>query len=171
MEALKKYLYQRKISQGKAKHQPSDEVNVQKASKIGIIFDATQLAIRQPVINFKKYLMDKGFRVKLLGYINEKIESISFPFDYFSLKDVNFHYVPEGDNVRLFLSEQFDILMNLDLEDALPLHYIAAVANAGLKVGAPSPEHAHYDLMIETGHERSVDAFIKEIRKTLNKIQ
>ena len=171
MEALKKYLYQRKISQGKANQKPPGEINVQKASKIGIIFDATQLDIRQPVINFKKYLIDKGFRVKLLGFINEKIESISFPFDYFSLKDVNFHYVPDGDNVRLFLSEHFDILMNLDLEDALPIHYIAAVANAGLKVGAPSPEHEHYDLMIETGTERNVDAFIHEVRKTLNKIQ
>jgi hypothetical protein len=170
LESLKKYLYQRKVKQGQARKPGGQDIRVKFAKKIGIIFDATQIDDREKVLEFKAHLRDQGYQVRLLGFVNEKVESISFPFDYYSLKEVRFNYVPEGNNIDVFVAESYDILINLDFSGFLSLHYIAAVVDAKLKVGVPSEGHDHYDLMFEVDNQNQLQDFIREMRNTLNKI-
>lgn len=170
MEAIKHYLYKKSL----LKQQQASKKNIIKikgAKHIGILFNASDIENREKVVSYSQKLKKEGYQVKMLGYLDQKTESITFPFDYFTIKDVNFYYVPKNNHIEHFLSLDLDILMNLDLSNVLPIHYLAAASNAAFKVGALFEGQDQYHLMIETSGKNNLDAFITETSKTLNKIE
>ena len=71
--------------------------------------------------------------------------------DFFTIYDLNYHAFPKKAVVKNFISERFDILLDLTEIKNIPLRFILHMSNSPFKVGSFSQEKKpYYDLMIET---------------------
>jgi hypothetical protein len=143
-------------------------MNLDKARSIGVLFNATDPAVQEQVLEYADQLRRKGKKVALLGAIDSHQEDGSLPFPSFSLKMLDWALRPQGRAVDQFLQEPFDLLIHLNARAKNSLDFIAAQATAHLKVGPFLEDLNIYDLMID--HENaSVPEFIRDMESLLKK--
>ena len=169
---LRKKLHQRLLQHKLRQHRfPRQSVHFDKAHTIGILFDGTDLNVRKVVLGFSKELQKAGKQVKLLAYLDSRTESESFPFKIFNRRNLDPFLRPRGDSVADFLDQTYDILLNLSMEENLPLEYIAAMSKAHYRVGAFSSTTHCYELMIDLPASQRLPDLIKQIEFFLQKMQ
>ncbi|MGK0366134.1 MAG: hypothetical protein ACI85O_003205 [Saprospiraceae bacterium] len=146
-------------------------VDFDRAETVGLLFDATELNNREIVLKFAKSLENKGKKVRLLGFVNIKEETDNLAFPNFNLKSLNLALMPESStDVQEFMKKDFDILINLSLDETVPLEYIAALSNAKFRVGPFTERTVCYELMIDVTKRKSLDAFIHQAQFFLEKM-
>lgn len=148
-------------------------VMLDNASEIGILFSIDDIEIYNRVRKYVKYLQERGKAVKVLGFSNEKsVPHFCHPklsYDYFSLRGLNWYGRPTGQFVEDFISFEFDLIINLDINDAAPLRYISGLSRAHLKVGVFKENNARfYDLMIRLQDEDTLPDYIKLVNHYLS---
>lgn len=142
----------------------------QNAKNIGIIYDATHehsfKSVKALMESIKKY--DKT--VKSLGYANLS-ELANFhiqpkEFDFFCNKDLNWYKKPVETGVENFCNTEYDILIDLSLEDLLPLQFVVAMSMAKFKTGRYSKTNIQFfDMLIDISENASMEFLIEQ---TLN---
>lgn len=156
-----------KLSQTKASR---TSVEFEMAESIGILFDATEPSNRNKVIAYAQKLIKNGKKVNLLGFVNNKQKELSFSFKYFTLNEVNWKMIPQGNDVNQFINKKFNILISLCFGKIHPIEYISALSKANLRVGPFSENPNCYDLMIDTPPSKGIDHLIKQVDFYLNRI-
>ena len=140
----------------------------------GIVIDASNADDRVVVSNFAEELRREGNRVKILGYVNTKMESLSTPFDIFTIADLNkLSQVPKSPVAESFMNQAFDVLINLSFrENHKALEYICAVSKANFRIGPwySLKESNSYDLCLDAGQSATLKEWIGELMHTLQKI-
>lgn len=164
---LQNYMLERKLQQTSVKRNPG---SFHDAQKIGILFNATDTQQRQIVLAYADTLRQKGKNVKLLAFYEDKKTEPNFTFPHFTRKDINFLQHPGGRLVEEFLTESFDILFNLFLEEETSLEYITALSPAQLRVGSYTEKTYCYDLMIDTSNRKDLSRLIEQIEFLLPKM-
>ena len=142
--------------------------NLNDASTIGILFDSTGNEDYELVKKYVTYLKELHKRVKVIGYCSVKeIPEFTYSrleYEFFSAKELNWHYKPSGKFMENFVDEEFDILIDLNIYDHFPLEYIAAVSKARFKVGKFTDNNKEtYDMMIETDETKSFKYFLRQV--------
>lgn len=108
------------------------------AASIGVIYAypadgkerVTRLASLPPL---------KGRKVRMLGYMPYKPAKEELVDDQtFTAREIDRKFRPLAGAVEAFLEHKFDILLDLSLEDQLPLLWILAEADASMKVSLHS---------------------------------
>lgn len=167
MFAHRRSLKQQLRHKGKPKGRGT--VNLNTASSIGILFDATELDGRNVVLQYAEQLRKRGKRISLLGYLNDFAESESYAFKFFNRKQMDWALRPISGDVKDFISQEFDLLLNIDPVSKVHTEYIAALSRAKLRVG-PSTEHTYcYDLMIDIPASAGLRKFIEQMESLLGK--
>lgn len=143
------------------------------ARNIGIVFNAKDERTFKLIREFSDQLRGGGLRkVKSLGFV-PKAEVASFlqssqDFDFFTREDFNWYYKPRGRKVVGFMSEPFDILIDLRLNKFISLLFLAGLSRAQFKVGRFGKGHEdYYDLMIDVDSNEDVAYFIEQIQHYL----
>lgn len=118
---------------------------------------------------------DMGLKARVVCYTDMKIVPHYFipkiTQDVITVKDVNWRFHPVKPFVKEFLNTDFDILINLSLDEYLPLEYCAALSKAGLKVGRfREDQHLIYDLMIHSVADDTIDSFAEQVIYYLKRI-
>ncbi|HMQ62449.1 MAG TPA: hypothetical protein PKE06_17355 [Flavilitoribacter sp.] len=168
---LKMYFHRRSFNQ-LLKTRPKrlrNMVNLDSAKMIGIIFQATELAERNTVTQFARQLREQGKHVKLLGYFDNLQNDDNFTFPYFNKKQIDWAYRPQGDTVRDFLDQDYDLVITLQTRTDIISEYLAGLARAGLKVGPCTDNSQCYDLMIDTPANTRLPQFIEQLERLLKK--
>lgn len=141
--------------------------NFDTARNIGIIFNATQLEMYEKTKSLIKPLTDKGINVMALGFVDSKyvLDYYTYVkgFNFFSKKNLNWYGKPVNPIVDEFIKREFDILIDMSLEDYFPVHYIAALSKARFKVGWYVTKNSYYDLMIDISANKNLDFYISQI--------
>lgn len=139
--------------------------NIHREAFVGILYDATDKTQFEVVREFFRDLKANGKNPVSLGYIDFK-EPLSFhplarpESDYFFKHQLNWMQKPASAVVDNFVSEPFDILINLSLRDSYPLNYITAVSKAGLKIGRAQSEISFcYDMSFYLDEEADLRSF------------
>lgn len=138
------------------------------AKSVGIVFDATSTEDFDLVKKYITYLREMKKRVKAIGFINQKgIPALAYSkleYDFFSLKELSWSNIPKSIYVTNFIKEEYDILLDLNLQDLFPLKYISSLSKAKFKVGRKS-EHDNpvFDLMIEADISKGLKYFLRNI--------
>ncbi len=146
-------------------------VDFDRAETVGLLFDATELNNREIVLKFAKSLEKKGKKVRLLGFVNIKEDTDNLAFPNFNQKSLDLAFMPEKSvETQEFIAKDFDILINLSLDETVPLEYIAAVSNAKFRVGPFTERTVCYELMIDVTKSKSLDAFIHQAQFFLEKM-
>lgn len=155
------------------RHREVQGMGLDSARSIGIIFNAKDERTFKQIREFSDKLRGGGLRtVKALGFV-PKAEVATFlqssqDFDFFTRDDFNWYYKPKGRKVVGFISEPFDILIDLRLNKFTSLLFIVALSRAHFKVGRYRTDFKEfYDLMIDVGGNDELDYFIGQIQHYL----
>ena len=114
-------------------------VNLKKASSVGIVFDANNEINLKHIKELVSSFTSTGAKVEVIGYIQGKKKEFSYigdkTYSFISDEDFNFLMQPISESISHFLSWQPEILLILCQNYHFPVHYIAKLSKAGLKVG------------------------------------
>ena len=142
--------------------------NLKDAKKIGILYNLDNVPDYDVVAEFVTQLQHDRKEVKALGYVkNKNLISRFLPklsYDFFSVRDINWFYKPVKDKVMDFIQKDFDLLIDLDMKDSLPLKYISGLSMSMCRIGRYSEDNAScYDLMLDVNPSTPVNEFIRQI--------
>ena len=140
------------------------------AKSIGLLLDATDLAEREAVLKFSEQLKKEGKEVKLLAFFSGDAKVANFAFPHFTKKDLDWTLRPKSREIKKFIDQPFDILINLTPYGSLPLEYIAAFSKAKFRVGPSTDKTYCYELMIDTAAKKDLSSFIKQVTFFINKM-
>ncbi|MFT3885308.1 MAG: hypothetical protein QM724_07725 [Flavobacteriales bacterium] len=148
--------------------------NLSQCRKVGIVYLVTDEQAHIHVRNYVKKIKEElGIhRIMALGYHDDKVLPFylhsKLNFDAFTQKDVNWYRIPHGNTVQNFIAEEHDVLIDLTLEDYLPIQYIVAKSRARFKVGRLSDSNKRFlDMMIDTAGAHSLPQFIANMDRYL----
>jgi hypothetical protein len=142
-------------------------MNLRNARQIGILYELNEPSDYDTVAAFVAALQQDHKEVKALGFVrNRNLESRFLPklsFDFFSRKDLNWFNMPGHLKVRDFINKSFDLLIDLSLNENLPLKYISGLSVAKCRIGRFDERNKDcYDLMIQADGTTLSD-FIKQV--------
>ena len=142
--------------------------NLNEAKSITIVYNVTSQTTFRTVKTLVKDLSTKQRQVMALGFINRKsIPNYCVAANsgyYFNLRDLNWYGGPKNDYLKEFIRKEFDILIDLTMEDVYILKYITGLSKAKLKVGRYSKKHENYfDLMINLKESSTMEDFIEHV--------
>jgi len=142
--------------------------NLQQASRIGILYYLEDDTVYAKVSEYVKKLQEAGKTVKALGFVEDKkltgqlMPKLSFDFLYPS--GLSWNLKPVSIHAKDFIEEEYDILIDLSIENVFPLLYITATSNARFKVGLKSTQRSPWlDLMLEMDDTKGLDDLIEHV--------
>lgn len=160
-----KYIFYRKLNNLKRNKKL---VNLNEAKAVGIVYNVTNQEIFRKVKLLIKDLTTTKRQVMAVGFVNKK--SIpnycvaAYSGYYFDQKDLNWFGGPKNDYIKEFINKEWDILIDLTMEDVFAIQFISGLSKSRFKVGRYSESHKkYYDLMIKVNNSLSIDAFIEQI--------
>ncbi len=149
--------------------------NYTDATKIGILYKVVDDKMYQSVKQFVKHLKEEeGIRkIMALGYVDEKEVPYEYQskleFDYFCRKELNKFGKPGGITVNNFIEEEYDILIDLTIEQCLPLRFVLLNSQARFKVGLYSEENqSYFDMMLSIDQLNNIEQLIQSINHYLS---
>ncbi|HLP72940.1 MAG TPA: hypothetical protein VK155_08570 [Bacteroidales bacterium] len=123
--------------------------------KIGIIWDASRVQEFIHLTRFFQKMTENGIEVNVISYFNGK----SLPDQYTAIRylacikreELTFFYLPMTNDAEQFIKNRFDILIDLNFNELLPLKYLSGLSAASFKVGLSGNDREGkvYDLMID----------------------
>ena len=151
------------------------QINLESARTVALLYYLTDEATYIAVESIISRLNELNLKVRVVCYTDLKITPYYFipkiSQDIITVKDIDWRYQPKKPFVKEFINTEYDILIDLSLNDNLPLLYCAALSQAGLKVGRFQEDHElFYDLMIQAGPDESIDSFSVQVIHYLSRI-
>lgn len=138
-------------------------MNINDAKEIGILFDGTEENNREIINRFVKKLKKESKVVEILGFVRQQKLAVNLDFPFFTKKNLNWFYRPEGEYISYFIRKPFDILINAHTNNNSPLEYIAALSHAKFRVGRYIDSKKFcFDFMINTNGSNDLNEFIQQ---------
>jgi hypothetical protein len=142
--------------------------NFTKIKTVGILFGASDPEDFELVKRYVIYLREHAKKVKVIGFFSSKeIPALTYSkleYDFFSLKELNWMGKPSSHIIDNFISEEFDLLIDLNIHDHFPLKYISALSKAKFKVGKYKEEDENiFDMMIDSDNTQKLKYFLRQV--------
>ncbi len=144
--------------------------NLALARKIAIVYLVEDEATHNHVRNYVKRIKEElGIsNVMALGFVDQKTMPhylhSKLNFEAICLKDLNWYRIPQGNTVQNFMAEEYEIIIDLTLEDRLPIQYIVAKSRSRFKVGRLSESNKRIlDMMIDLAGSKSLPQMIQQV--------
>ncbi len=150
--------------------------SIEKASAIGVIYNATNRNDADTVKKFIQYLREERKDVLSIGYINSKDSSdIVKPhlnYVFFDNRNLSKRLIPGGIDVKNFIEKPYSILIDLSIEECFPIEYITSLSQAKFKVGANGCyRDSVCDLTIDVDKNKTMEYLIIQIKHYLKMIK
>jgi hypothetical protein len=146
--------------------------NLGDAKRIGILYTLDDVPDYERIAAFVSQLQSENKEVKALGFVkNRNLLQRFLPklsYDFFSKRDLTWFYKPVHKQVRDFVEKEFDLLIDLSLQDSFPLKYISGLSRALCRVGKFSENNLDfYDLMFELKPSMTSEDYIGQVHHYL----
>ncbi len=143
--------------------------NFSLVKSIGIVWDASNTAEFTSLSKFYQKMHEKNIEVKILGYFSGK----ELPNQYTALRyltcfrrnELNLYYLPATPEAHSFIKNNFDVLIDINLNKILPLQYLSFLSEASFKVGLFEPEtpDSQFDLMMDIKNPVNTDTYLNQV--------
>jgi hypothetical protein len=168
-----KYILSKKVtSSGRKKYYS----NISMVRKIGIVWDASKPAEFSILSRFHQKMHERGINVMILGYYPDK----NLPDQYTAQRylsvirrnELNFFYIPVSKESTDFISDRFDVLIDINTGKVFPLQYVLEMSKAGFKVGLyeSSDKDSPCDMMMDIRPPVKIDNYLNEVVEYLEMI-
>jgi hypothetical protein len=141
--------------------------NLDDASSIAILFSAFDQNGFPEIKRFLKTLSFEGHKLYVIAYIDDKevpdYLSAEKSINLITQNDLNWLYKPQNEFIKAFVNTNFDILINLDVQNSLPIQYLCTSSIAGFKVGPYFADDQMLDFMINTNGNSSIKYLIDNL--------
>lgn len=141
--------------------------NLQNASNLAVLFGYTTQKDFQEIKQLLRTLNYEGHKLYVIGYVDDKIlptyMSSEKSINYITKDNLSWLYKPQNEFFKAFVNTDFDILINLDIHDSLPIQYLCSSSVARFKVGGYSASSDLLDFMINTNGNTSIKFLIENI--------
>lgn len=171
--SIGKSVLRRKISHLKRKRFKG---NISSAKKLGIIWDAGNVAEFPVISQFHQKMQERNIDVKVISYYPEKdlpdkLTAVRF-LTCLKPEDINMAYRPVSREANEFINTPFDIIIDTNFRNVFQLEYITSLSAAGFKVGIfeNGYENSPFDMMIEVGKNRDLSNYLTEAVRYLEMI-
>lgn len=156
-----------------------NKFNFGQIKTVGIIFDSTNPEDFELVKRYVTYLREHRKKVKVIGfYPAKRIPEMTYSkleYDFFSSKEINWFGKPSSIVVQNFINEEYDLLIDLNINDHFSLKYISALSGAAFKVGKYNEKDIEiYDMMIDSDNTKTLKYFLRQVDiylTMLNKVE
>ncbi len=143
-------------------------VNLHNARTIGILYNVNSQTTFQIVKTLVKELTSRQRQVMAIGFVNRKsIPNYCIAANsgyHFNLRDLNWYGAPKNDYIHEFINKEFDILIDLSLDDLFVFKYISGLSRSKFKVGRHNDNYLEcFDLMIKMEPSATLEAFIEQV--------
>ena len=154
----------------KLKHQRTFN-NLSSASSVGILCDTFAEESFLATVSFAEDLVKSGLKVTILGYVLNESMANYLPkkegFSVFSRPIVNWLGYPKEASVSNFVSEEFDILINLSTRsEELCINYSMGMSKAKLRVSPKLKSDMFADFILQLSQET-----VRDTQKLINCIK
>jgi len=156
-----KLVYWRLGSIEKSRKRSKTFINLNKAKSVGIIWNENDRAAFEML---KKYLQENKIQSKDICYSSEAREIT------FSNKDFSFMGTPKNPAVIEFISEKFDLLIDISLSDKLPVQIVRAKSAATFKTGWSLATPNFFDFSVDVSKSRDAYYLAEQLIHYLNEI-
>lgn len=175
MKAIKDYIYHKSLKaiekQVKTINRNKMVYNLTTARSVGIVFFANNLNQIELVSDFMDYFKEKTIGVKAIGFYPQKEIPANFlntkQIDFFCKRNLNWYQKPITPIVDVFASTEYDILIDLNFEEFLPLRWISSISRAKFKVGASNYFQNPFDLIVSVDKSKGQTYLMEQILKIL----
>ena len=149
--------------------------NIEKASSIGVVYNATNRNDAETVKKFVQYLLEERKDISSIGFIDSKDSSNlvkpHLNYVYFDKRDLSKTLTPRGKDIENFITKPYSILIDLSIDNCFPIQYISSLSNAKFKVGAEgSYRNKAFDMLINIDDNNQVEYLIIQIKHYLKMI-
>ena len=154
-------------------------VNYSTAKSIGVIYPVTTTDYQDFVNKFIDFLREEvGFKsIISLGYCDTKqipnfIINQSIKYQYFTKSDLDMYNFGKSKEVKDFIKQDFEILIDFSRECINPIKHVVASSKSGLKIGRHSQENERYfDFMVDMNKTAPISQFIKQVNTFLKQVK
>lgn len=150
--------------------------SIDNVKNIGIVWDASKTEDFASLTKFYQKMNDNKTDVKVIGYfpgnnLPNQYTAIRF-LSVIKNEELNIFYHPVSTESKSFISQRFDVLIDLNFAKLSPLQYISSLSNAGLKVGIfePGIKNSPYDLMMELKKPINTEDYLNQVMHYLGMI-
>ena len=136
--------------------------NLESAQTVGILFDASIKSDTEDVKKFVSSLDKAGKRIDALGMLRTKAdreaqeknkEIVMMERETARLEQK----IPQGANAVQFMSQKFDILLNVCPDTSLTVDYIVGMSRAKFKVSTRLGDEAYADFILQFASGTTAD--------------
>jgi hypothetical protein len=153
--------------------------NFNNIKTVGILFDATSPEDFDLVKRYIVYLKEQRKKVKAIGFFSTKqtpdMAYSKLEYDFFTTKEINWFGKPTSVIIQNFITEEYDLLIDLNIGDQFPLRYISTLSKANFKVGKYNEKDLDmYDMMIDADNTKTLKYFLRQVDvyiTMLNKVE
>jgi hypothetical protein len=105
------------------------------AKNIGIIFNATELSNIETIKKIYYKLKNEKNKIEILGFLNNNTIVTNDKINFINIKNINWYKKPKKIFIENFINSEFDILLNLDLDNLITLQFVSVFSKAKFKIG------------------------------------
>ena len=149
--------------------------NLVTARKIAILGIVTTPNDFEEIISFQRFLTDKNIQVETLVYYPGKEIPPQLLMrkgvNIFNKNEVNWYGKPTNSYIERFCSQEFDILIDLSMDELFTIRWISTLSRSKFKVGAMGYTGNPYDLVISVEEtKKQIPYLIEQMVHYLNLI-
>jgi hypothetical protein len=150
--------------------------NIRQVKNIGLVWDASKIDDFISLTRFFQKMAEAKTDVRILGYFPGK----NLPDQYTAVRylsivkreELNIFYHPVSSETNSFITNHFDVLIDLNFKKLLPLQYISSLSKASLKVGLFESEAGNtpFDLMMDIKSPVNIEDYLNHVLHYLEMI-
>lgn len=141
--------------------------NLDTARTIGVLFNATSEEVYHHVANFSNQLLGRNLQVEMLAFFAGKEVPNSYlanpKLKLFTKRELNWYRKPCVPHVDEFIDKEFDILIDLSMEELFPLKWIATLSKSKFKVGNLSYYGTPNDMIINLKPNNDIEYLLSQV--------
>jgi hypothetical protein len=146
---IKEFAYNNSLKKILDQTQENNSGSINPSQSFLILFEGTDSNNLSEVESFSEFLKKNGKTIKLMSFIDSKGELIDFGMAVYNNSSLNWFGFPKEHIFRLLEASEFDVLINLNIEDKNHMHTLACKANAKFKISLPTKFPHNFTLIID----------------------
>lgn len=148
--------------------------NFHTAKTVGVIFSVEQVQSYPTIKAFLDFLAEKNLQTFILAYCPFKEIPDTFighpRINIFTLRDLNWFFIPKVQMVSKFMAKDFDLLFDLTFSEDFPVKYVNNLSKAKFKIGRASKNGKEHDMIFRIGEDQSLPYFIDQVKHYISQI-
>ncbi len=144
-------------------------LNIHEVKNIGLVWDASKTDDFVFLKRFFQKMAELKTDVRILGYFPGNNPPDQYTaVRYLSIvkkEELNIFYHPVSTETNTFITNNFDVLIDLNFKKLFPLQYISSMSNARFKVGLFESEtkNSPFDLMMDLKSPVSIEDYLNQV--------